>query len=194
MKLRIVIQFAMVLVLSAVGCRAAGAPDYTAAGIVAYTKIQGRTYVLLADHLDSNRGWGSFGGNREAAEAIEETALREFREETRCTYDSLLTIDLSGMPTIDYRIFVSYVVELPYVPAQVFANRPAAADCQGPGFDERGPWVWVPLEEIIRCLEAGEETASYELDGSLVPAGTSTTLWLNSAVLLRQAVEDGLLE
>ena len=32
------------------------------AGVIAYTKIQGKTYVLLADHTDSNRGWAAFGG------------------------------------------------------------------------------------------------------------------------------------
>ncbi len=32
------------------------------AGVIAYTKIQGKTYVLLADHPDINRGWATFGG------------------------------------------------------------------------------------------------------------------------------------
>lgn len=194
MKHRRIVQFTLVLILLVLGCRAAGAPDHTAAGIVAFTRIQGQTYVLLADHIDSDRGWGSFGGRREEGETVEKTALREFREETRCVFDSLLIIDLSDRPTVDYRIFVSYVVEVPYIPAQVFESQPATADCQGPGYEERGPWAWIPIEAIVRCLEIGEQTGSYELDRSVVPAGSKTTLWLNSAVILQEAVTQGLLE
>jgi len=35
------------------------------AGVIAYTKIQGETCVLLADHPDSDRGWGAFGEKRD---------------------------------------------------------------------------------------------------------------------------------
>ena len=55
------------------------------AGVNAYTKIQGETYVLLADYTDSDRGWGAFGGRTDGQPAGE-AALREFDEATRCVY------------------------------------------------------------------------------------------------------------
>jgi 8-oxo-dGTP pyrophosphatase MutT (NUDIX family) len=184
----------ILLLLFGLGCSADGAVDYEAAGIVAYTRIQGQAYVLLAEHIDSDRGWGSFGGSREGTEPIETTALREFREETRCVYDSLLVVDLAGQPTVSDGIFLSFVIEVPYVPAQVFESRPALPGCQGPAFEERGPWIWVPLEAVVHCLEEGASTSVYELPAHLVPNEASNALWSSSAVILKKAVSEGLLD
>ena len=83
---------------------ACGAHLHSSAGIIAYSRIEGETYVLLADHLDSDRGWGTFGGRRDAGESIAMTASREFREETRCVYAFPSESDLSGANLERFRV------------------------------------------------------------------------------------------
>jgi 8-oxo-dGTP pyrophosphatase MutT (NUDIX family) len=183
---------ALVLVLQ-VACTAA-APEYEAAGVIAYTRVQERTYVLLADHRDSDRGWASFGGHREEGETLAAAASREFREETRCVYGQPLEADLAGEPTVSRVGFLTYVVEVPFVSAHVFESRAAPPDCRGPQFDERGPWIWVPLAELTECLERGDPTRGYRLPESRVPEGFTVTLWSESATILERAIAKGLLE
>lgn len=168
-----------------------GAPD--AAGIVAYTRIQGSTYVLLAEHVDSNRGWGAFGGNRKGEETGAATASREFREETRCVYEGPSAEELAGNPSVVVGKFLSYVAEVPYVPAQVFESNPAPPDCRGPDFDERGPWIWIPLADLVWTLENPDSTAGYRLPDRFVPDGCKAKLWDASATVLKKALAEGYL-
>jgi 8-oxo-dGTP pyrophosphatase MutT (NUDIX family) len=163
------------------------------AGVIAFTEIQGETYVLLADHVDSDRGWATFGGSRNDGESPAETASREFREETRCVYERPTEETLAGLPTVSIDTFVSYVFEVPFVPAQVFSSRTPEEDCIGEDFEERGPWIWVPLDEIVACLAEGDSTGSYRLPAAFVPDGTTAKLWANSADILREAISSGLL-
>lgn len=174
------------------GCSRAGSP--TAAGIVAYSTIQGRTYVLLADHPGTDRGWGAFGGRREPGESVAEAAAREFREETRCVYgDTPSAEDLAGRPTVTQDIFVSFVIEVPYVPLPVFESDDPPMDCTGSAFEERGPWAWVPLDVLPAVFEEGESTGAYVLPAEYLPRGATRVFWDKSATVVAEAVENGLL-
>jgi len=186
------VWFLIVGTLLLPGCL--GASQHDAAGIVAYSTIQGRTYVLLADHPGTDRGWGTFGGHREAKETLAETAAREFREETRCVYgDYPSAEDLAGLPRVERGNFVSYVIEVPYVPAQVFASLEEEGACTGPAFEERGPWVWIPLDVLRGVFQDAESTKQYDLPSSYVPLGSPTVFWDKSATVVERAVDEGLL-
>jgi 8-oxo-dGTP pyrophosphatase MutT (NUDIX family) len=181
------------LVVALLLSSACAADEYDAAGVIAYLRIQGKTYVLLADHLDSDRGWGTFGGQQEKAESPVEIACREFREETRCVYD-LRREDVSGMPTVAQGNFLSYVVEVPFVPAQFFGSKEASSNCKGPEYNERGPWAWIPLDEIVRCLENAQAPGEFRLPKEYLPQGSRTKLWKNSATIIQKAIQGGSLE
>jgi ADP-ribose pyrophosphatase YjhB (NUDIX family) len=174
---------------------AVGTVAYDAAGVVAYSRIQGKTYVLLADHLvEPERGWAAFGGGQDGDESPARTASREFREETRCVYDYPSEEDLRGKPTVTQGSFISYVVEVPFVPAQVFLSRSVPDECTGPDYSERGLWVWVPLVELERCLAAADSTGGFALSEGFVPKGSTTKLWGKSATVMQKAIEEGFLE
>jgi 8-oxo-dGTP pyrophosphatase MutT (NUDIX family) len=188
--------FLLLCLVIAVACAPAKkAVEYDAAGIIAYTRLQGKTLVLLADHRDSDRGWGTFGGHQEEGETLAVTAAREFREETRCVYGHPTPAELEGAPFVAQRNFLSYVLEIPYVSAQVFEGRVPPDDCRSEPFIERGPFAWVPLDEIQRALDAGSVAGVYTLSREYLPAATSTpTLWDESATILQRAIEQGYLE
>jgi 8-oxo-dGTP pyrophosphatase MutT (NUDIX family) len=177
------------------GCAHADNSDpCTAAGIIAFTRIQGTTYVLLADHVDSDRGWGTFGGHREAGETVPQTASREFREETRCVYPAPAAAELEGAPFVEQRTFLSYILEIDYVPAQVFDARGLPDDCLGEQYLERGPFAWVPLDDVIRTIASVDSVGVYTLPRGDVPATALTRkLWDESATILQKAIDAGYL-
>jgi hypothetical protein len=107
--MRRILLLAILLVASLQILPACGQPVVDAAGVLAFTRIQGVTYILLADHPNSERGWGTFGGHREEGESPEEAAWREFIEETRCIYGDLPRVDLTLAPRVTQGPFVSYV-------------------------------------------------------------------------------------
>jgi 8-oxo-dGTP pyrophosphatase MutT (NUDIX family) len=162
-----------------------------AAGVLAFTRIQGITYVLLADHRGSDRGWGTFGGHREEGESPEDTAWREFIEETRCIYRDLPRVDLTEAPRVTHGPYVSYVIEVPYVPAQVFASAPPPPECRTLAFNERGPWAWFPLDELERILETGKSKGRFHLSPAHVPKGSTDKLWVASAVVIWSSIQGG---
>lgn len=190
---RVVCTVFLLTLFCLVSCVGA-APEYEAAGVIAYSRIQGKTYVLLADHRESKRGWGTFGGHREEGETVAEAASREFREETRCVYEQPSESALADEPSLGDGGFLCYVVELPFVPAQVFESLPAKSDCQGPSFEERGPWIWIPLGDVVQSLADGNPTDGFQLPDSYVPKGYSTKLWSTSAAILHKALDEGYLK
>lgn len=121
------------------------------AGIIPYFKNGGKIYLLLADHKNNNRGWGSFGGKHEEKETQEQNAIREFHEETKNRFmDQGMEAKISSAPFIEQKKFVSYLVEVDFVPVNVFMN----ADTPGESYHERGPYAWVPLEEVLRAVNS----------------------------------------
>lgn len=172
---------------------AACAPNHTAAGVILYSRSQGVTYVLIADHADSDRGWGTFGGHREQGESVPGAASRELHEETRCVYnipDDVLT----EKPSVERGSFKSYIVEVPMVSTGAFDRDSVSSECKGGDFDERGPWVWIPLSEIVRSLDEGDASGNFQLRREFIPEGSTTKLWDESARILQLAIVKGYIE
>jgi 8-oxo-dGTP pyrophosphatase MutT (NUDIX family) len=159
------------------------------AGVIAYTKIQGETYVLLADHHDSNRGWASFGGRLDGQPA-RVAALREFHEETRCVYRGT-TVVFEEDRSVKTPRFVAYVAEVKFVPAYLFAGIKTMQGCTGPQYQERGPWAWVPASSLRESLARGIQDAA--IDKQYLPSGHHGKLWPVDAENLQMAFEQGLI-
>ncbi len=184
---RLLVALLLLVVLALPGA----GPDFDAAGVIAYTRIQGETYVLIADHVDSDRGWGAFGGHRKGNETPAETASREFREETACVYDHPTGEDLAAAVPVRLGGYLSYTVEVPYVPVTVFAASRDRGECRGSAYRERADWSWVPLTEIRRSLERGEGTEHFKIARRFLPRDRSNRFWTDSARVFRKVLETG---
>jgi hypothetical protein len=75
-----------------------------------------------------------------------------------------------------------------------FERDSVSSDCKGGDYDERGPWAWVPLSEIVRSLDDGDATGNFELRREFIPAGVTTKLWDESARILQLAIVGGYLD
>jgi 8-oxo-dGTP pyrophosphatase MutT (NUDIX family) len=159
------------------------------AGIIAYTKIQGETYVLLADHLGNDRGWGAFGGRLDGQTA-REAALREFHEETRCVYRDT-TIILDEDRSAKTGRYVAYVVEVKFIPAYLFASIEDLQGCTGSQYQERGPWAWIPASSLRESLARGNRNAAIEKQ--YLPSGHHGKIWDRAAENLQMAFDKGLI-
>jgi 8-oxo-dGTP pyrophosphatase MutT (NUDIX family) len=159
------------------------------AGVIAYTKIQGETYVLLADHLNSDRGWGAFGG-RLNGQAAREAALREFHEETRCVYRDT-TIILDEEKRVKTARYVAYVVEVKFVPSYLFASIEERQGCTGSQYQERGPWAWIPALSLRESLARGYQNA--KIEKQYLPSGHHGKIWDRAAENLQMALDKGLI-
>ena len=159
------------------------------AGVIAYTKIQGKTYVLLADHTDSNRGWAAFGGRLDR-QTSREAALREFHEETRCVYRET-TIILEEDRSVKTVGFVAYVAEVKFVPAYLFAGIEDRQGCTGRQYQERGPWAWVPASSLRESLARGNLNA--DIEKQYLPSEHHGELWPVAAESLKMALDEGLI-
>ena len=125
------------------------------AGGVLYTTIQGSTYLLLADHRHSNRGWAAFGGRLDGQSPIE-AAAREIEEETNGVVERNWTIErLPTAPSHTVRdgtwYYTMYFLEIPFKPAIQFTSTKPTGNLRGAG--ERGPYSWVPLNVVMKALE-----------------------------------------
>ncbi|MCP3932704.1 MAG: NUDIX domain-containing protein [Bacteroidetes bacterium] len=148
------------------------------AGGVLYTNIQGSTYVLLADHRKKNRGWASFGGRLDQQSPME-AAAREIEEETnglikRDWVIKQLPDSLSYTVTKKSSLYTMYFLEIPFVPAVQFTSTKVPKNKKG--FDERGPYSWVPievLENAIKEYQAGN--TKVPMPGEYLPSSKKTT-------------------
>ncbi|MCG8591956.1 MAG: NUDIX domain-containing protein [Proteobacteria bacterium] len=174
--------------LAAAPAATADDADIRAAGVIAYTEIQGQTYVLLAEHRNNSRGWGTFGGRRDPGESVREAARREFREETRCVYDDAELAPLDPGRRRDRGGFAAFVLEVPFVPAPVFERARERDGCRGKAFRERGPWIWVPVAALVELLN---DRGPHRLPKAYVPDGQSRGLWAEAAKGLRDALAQG---
>ncbi len=159
------------------------------AGVIAYTRIQGKTYILLADHTGTNRGWASFGGRLDG-QTTREAALREFHEETRCVYrDTTITLEEDrSVKTVGY---IAYAAEVKFVPASLFTGIEDRPGCTGWQYRERGPWAWVPASSLRESLARGNKNA--EIEKQYLPPGHHGRLWPVAAETLQKALEEGLI-
>lgn len=128
------------------------------AGIISYFKSGDTIYVLLADHTKEDRGWASFGGTHIAGESNEQTAIREFHEETKNLFqDQNISEKIKKSPRIEQKTFVSFVVEVDFVPVHKIMNTPI----RGIHYNERGNYAWVPLSEIFRAINTAKNGEFY---------------------------------
>ncbi len=156
------------------------------AGIIAYACSGQSAYVLLAyDPEGDRKAWGSFGGSAKSGETVEETASREFHEETRCVYPGPSPRELAGKPTASWGRFESYVVRVPFVPASVIEKAPCYAK------QERRDWIWVSLEDLVQALEAPVSSGHREVRALF--AKKRYKLWDRSVKVMQDALSKGLL-
>lgn len=120
------------------------------AGVIPYFKNGDQIFILIADHRESDRGWASFGGRRHNNETNEQTAAREFHEETKTIFkDQNILKRIKNSPKIEQENFVSFVVEVDFVSVYEIINMSIEDD----EYNERGPYVWIPLPEILRAIK-----------------------------------------
>jgi 8-oxo-dGTP pyrophosphatase MutT (NUDIX family) len=180
---------AAVLGVSAIAGAALADDEVRSAGVLAYSRVQGRVFVLLADHRSNNRGWGLFGGERAAGEAVGQAALREFREETRCAYDGVELPRFVAGRRIDHGSSAVFVIEVPFLPVRVFGSAERSKRCRGSAYRERGPWAWVPVGPLLEAAA----TKKRKLPKAYLPRDHERKLRERDAQGLLRAARRGLL-
>ena len=154
------------------------------AGVIPYACVGKDILVLMAfDPASGRLGYGAFGGSREGAESIAETAAREFHEETRCAFDGPAAEHLETLSFSNSNGFYSYVAEVPYKPALDIEMH--ACDAQL----ERAGWQWFSLDDLVDSLNSGDERPAIKVFAS----DLEITLWDKAAESLRKAMQDQLL-
>jgi len=129
-----------------------------AAGIVPYILIEKEYYFLLGLE-QSNCLWSGFVGGREKDETIQQTALREFNEETACIFQENLEwiqtqltqtqpkIDITSTGKNVYIYFIEFPVETQekikdFINSKAFLNERC--------YKEKSILRWFTLHEIIQ--------------------------------------------
>ena len=133
----------------------------SAAGVVAFSKLDDQILILMADHkINHSRGWAAFGGCVDAGESIRSAALRELHEETRCGINQPLTLSDQTL-SVSFGKFTSFALEITYLPAASIGAEPISTTCSSPVFDERGPWAWVALNEVLAHISDDNPTQKF---------------------------------
>ena len=148
------------------------------AGIVLYCCRGHDVLLLLADHANSSRGWGSFGGSAFDGETQRETAARETEEETRRYFSrTWLGEQIEEQSPSITNGFATYFVEVPFVPARRIMNNPT--DETDGSTTERGVYAWIPFSEIEEILHQEQPSpGDLKIDLGYIPRGcTSVSYW-----------------
>ncbi|MDX1674356.1 MAG: NUDIX hydrolase [Longimicrobiales bacterium] len=139
----------------------------TSAGGVVYRRDAGAPLFLLI--RDPYENWGLPKGHIEPGESVEETAVREVREETGI--DGLELREPLG--TIDW--FFREGPDLIHKYCHFFLMETATEDTE-PQLDEGiTECVWLPLEEALTTLTYDNARSVLELAGDRVSAGRNAT-------------------
>lgn len=185
----LILLLPLLLWAGALSAEPAGPP----AGITLYAVTPQGVKLLLADHTVSARiparGWSSFGGSHEAGETPIQTAARETEEETHGYFKRQdLEKALAGQePAVD-GVYHQFFLEVPFVEITELLKVEIP---ETHSFQERGPFAWIPLSEILPYLEGREfPKEAAKIQPRYLPAGGQTD-WLWSTWLrnLRQARE-----
>ena len=167
-------------------CVANEYPKNVNAGVVAYAcNGDGAQYLLAYDPAEGRKGWGAFGGRPKQDERADQTALREFWEETNCVFEQseLAESDLIG-PS-DFNGYFSFAIQVSYhAPDQISQIR----QCQN---IERLRWLWVAHRQLISALEDRSDQPVLE---SSAPKSFQLHLWPGAAGSLRKALDDGIIQ
>lgn len=154
----------MLAIVLMTGTTACTATEPFAAGAIIYGERDGEIFLLLADHVHQDRGWGSFGGKREG-KSVRDTAVAEAHEETGGYYpkDVLYEAIKADAPFASNPsgTFVSYVIKMEMAPIEELAKR--AKRHENPYFRERRPYAWIPLSVVldVAASETREIPAQY---------------------------------
>ena len=122
----------------------------TAAGILTYAMKDGRPHILLSKRV-RHECWDNFGGKSEAGDdSLLATARREVAEESGQLLN-YTDLELQQSPfhdivtgTRDQQIYRMYICQYNYIPATEFKD------------NEHSAHLWVPLQDIIDAVDAGE--------------------------------------
>ena len=145
------------------------------AGTVLYFRNAQSVYILLADDINSNRGWSSFGGGAEEGESEMETAARETEEETRGFFiKEWLLQKMHGQKPIKFKGFSMYFVEVPFVPAQQIMNTPLKKNASE-SMRERVHYAWIPETDLKRALTV----TNAKIDSVYLPTTSKSKLYWN---------------
>lgn len=152
------------------------------AGIIALACKDDSALYLLAREKDVKRfGWGHLGGTQGKGEPLFLTALREFNEESNCSFElaNPEALQLTG-PSHNGN-FSTYHMKVNYIPISQIVDSLACRT------DERDQWVWVRRSDLLATLNSTDSppmVAVIEGERKFVP------LWHKAAKALRQAVAD----
>jgi len=162
------------------------------AGIVLYHRDGDSVFLLLADHGQSKRGWGAFGGAANPGEDRRETAARETEEETRGYFSrDWLRRQIAEQTPVQSGGFSMYFVEVPFVPAQRVMNNPTKENDKG--MHERGYYAWIPFSQIEHVVAKEEPSAEdLKVNPLYLPRGSNSgpfwDVWVRN---MRDAMKQG---
>ena len=162
----------------------------TAAGVVAYSEVEGQVLILIADHkINAKRGWAAFGGCIDPGETVEKAALREFHEETRCTFPRELMITKNNT-RVEIGKFTSFALRVPHVDAQQISATPSTMLCSGVTANERGPWAWIPLDQLLN-LFAQDVSVNIPFSDNMMRNAKHRWFWFKSARVIKLLAKQG---
>ncbi|MEM7467486.1 MAG: NUDIX hydrolase [Pseudomonadota bacterium] len=175
------------LILVGISFRSIGCEQ--AAGVVAYSKIEGEIKLLVADHkINPTRGWAAFGGCVDEGESIEIAALRELHEETRCALAPYSPITTTT-PRVSFGKFTSFALEVPFIAAETIETIDLAPHCKSI-LAERGPWAWVELSTLLATLPK-EHAHNAPFPAGFLPDEDHRWFWYKSTRVIRALHELG---
>jgi 8-oxo-dGTP pyrophosphatase MutT (NUDIX family) len=172
------LKFLLTLLISS----AAVAEPKGNAGVIPYSCQGGQALVLLAyDPYYKRRGWGAFGGSNKLGETIDETASREFYEETNCAFDKL---KLRDKPYSQSKNYYTFFAQVDYQAAFTISARQSSCNNV-----ERHSWLWVQHRDLLIALDSNEDINVANDDEH----GDTIHLWSGARRSLQQALNDGVL-
>tara|TARA_B100001094_G_scaffold317707_1_gene360428 strand:+ start:591 stop:1187 length:597 start_codon:yes stop_codon:yes gene_type:complete len=150
------------------------------AGTVVFFRDQDETYILLAEHAGSTRGWAAFGGGDIKKETYLQTAARKTHEETRGYFSiaEILKKIENESPLMDGD-YATFFVEVPFVPIPLIQNKPLTKSANLDAYSEREKFAWIPLTVIEHYFSADvEKGKKYNIDSKYLPNERTTDhLW-----------------
>ena len=165
--------------------QAQDSPANVNAGVLPFACQNGEAVYLLAYDPNPKRlGWGNFGGGPNHNELAYQTALREFREETNCTFNiNEVDPDRLHGPS-EFFGYYTFLLNVPFVsPVEISRSR----NCESV---ERSQWVWVQHEPFTSALSGFDPRAEMPVKSG---EPDQIHLWDGSAGSLRKALADGVI-
>ena len=150
------------------------------AGTVVYFNDGNETYILLAEHANSSRGWAAFGGGDMEGESYLQTAVRKTHEETRgyFTADFISKNIDNNTPLLDGN-YATFFVKIPFTPVPLIENKSVADSSKSDAYNERKKFAWIPLSVVKNYFEKDiEKDKEYKIDPAYLPIDRETDhLW-----------------